>query len=148
MTVSRPFHVQLYCASSAQSEDSGSNFDYQGAMLTRAIPPQGMGFFGCSFEQWMHKMLQRPGVYAEGDGSWSWTAQEKNERGAPVWRMEGMIYDRDGKVFYVDVQGQCTADAWRDMVEALQARDERLSICLAELGVWVSASGFEQWLAI
>lgn len=149
MSVSRPFHVQLYCAAVAASAHEGSNLDYGGASLTRALPPPRTGFFGCSFEAWMQQMLARSGVYAEGDGSWSWTSTDKNERNAPAWRMEGMIYDRDGRLFYVDVQGQCTLAAWQDLVGALDIPPQSsLAICVAELGAWITPSGFEAWLSM
>ncbi len=95
----------------------------------------------------MQGLLRHKGVYAEGDGSWSWTADAKNERQRPLWRIEGMIYDRDEKVFYVDMQGQCTLEPWKILIDTLQVpQGSRLAICIAELGAWVDPPGFERWL--
>ncbi len=146
LMISSEFHVQLYCVDGSY-HPIGTSIDYNGLPLQRSNPPAQLSFFNRSFEQVLERLLQLPGVYAEWDGSWSWTASEKNERGLPAWRIEGMIYDRDAKVFYVDMQGRCTSQAWDTIISALEIPEERsLAICLATLGAWVDRESFEIWI--
>ncbi len=146
MNVSPDFHVQLYCHPKSTPQEIGE-ITYQGRKLRQAVQPTKTGFFECSFESLMAQMLKWSGVYAEWDGSWSWTATEKNEAGRPAWRLEGMMYDRDEHVFYIEMQGQCTLSAWRTIVDALQlSAEQQLGICLTKQGCWVEPASFEEWL--
>ncbi len=149
MIVSPPFHLQLYYASESIESASASEATVVlsgKALRTYASPPQ-FGFFPTSFESLISTMTSWSGVFAEWDGSWGWVASEKDEHRRPLWRLDGMIYDRDQKVFYIELQGQCTLDAWRLFLAALGVTDtNRLAICWTHEGLWLNQNSFETWL--
>ena len=148
MSVSQPFHVQLYCAVAEVGLVSNNMvFEHGGELLQQTEPPRKPGFFRHSFEQFMDITTAWSGVYAEGDGSWSWVAGEKNARREPLWKVEGMIYDRADRIFYVELQGQIDNTAWPKLIEALGVwHEDRILICLTKQGVWVEAESFASWL--
>lgn len=141
------FHLQIYAGrdDDPPRADAASS-TYGGRTIPCGRPPQSPGFFACSFEQWLAGLRRFGPVYAEGDGSWSWVASEK-VNGRPAWRLEGMIYDRGGAVFYVDVQGYCPPEAWQDFLSLLSLPPGgRPALCLAEYGTWVEADDFLEYL--
>ena len=150
MPISRPFHIQLYCGDEADPQppaDAAEPFEYEGLAIPRGRPVPEPGYFACSFEQWMETLHSWPNTYSEGDGSWSWVADELDDRRQPTWRLEGMVYDRGGRVFYVEAQGSCTPAAWWQFIAALPVPpDKRLAICLAKFGVWVEQDDFGEWI--
>ena len=151
MSISRPFHVQLLCGDTADPPPAAAaddRFIYQDLPIRRGRPAPQPGFFDCSFEQLMEAMHQLPNFYYEGDGSWSWTAEQLDSRRRPLWRLEGMVYDRDGHVFYVGTQGVCSPAAWQVLTSQLVVPEgKRLAVCLTQQGVWIEADEFHRWLS-
>jgi len=76
-----------------------------------------------SFESLAVALGCMPGMYFEMDGSFVWV----DHRSKPVGQMDGMVYDRDGCLEYVEIKGNCTPDQW-------------LTLCRAVCGVPISQS--------
>jgi hypothetical protein len=76
--------------------------------------------FPCSFEEFAERVGRFERMVFEPDGSFVWVASA----GEPSWQLDGMVYDRNGRVWYVDLKGTCP--------------DKRLDQLLAVLG-WPQA---------
>jgi hypothetical protein len=68
------------------------------------VPPDGG--FPCSFEEFAERVGRFERLYFEPDGSFVWVAS----KGEPSWQLDGMVYDRDGRVWYVDLKGTCPTE--------------------------------------
>lgn len=71
-----------------------------------------------SFEAMVDAMSNWPGMFVEMDGSFVWSILEPGSRR----QIDGMIYDRNGAIEYVELKGDLTADAWHRLLETLLGR--------------------------
>ncbi|XZE52499.1 hypothetical protein SH139x_004195 [Planctomycetaceae bacterium SH139] len=61
------------------------------------------------FETLAERLSALPKMYFEMDGSWVWTGQQQGHR----WQLDGMLYDANGKVQYIDLKGSCPLQQWK-----------------------------------
>ena len=71
-----------------------------------------------SFESFAKTLENIVGMHFEMDGSFVWVDHET----APASQMDGMVYDRQDQLAYVEIKGACNAKQW-------------LTICLAACGL-------------
>jgi|GEM_PF-841586 len=71
-----------------------------------------------SFESFAKTLENLVGMSFEMDGSFVWVDHDS----APASQMDGMVYDRENKLAYVEIKGKCNAKQW-------------LTICLAACGL-------------
>jgi len=71
-----------------------------------------------SFESFAKTLENIAGMYFEMDGSFVWVDHDA----APASQMDGMVYDRQDKLAYVEIKGACNVKQW-------------LTICLAACGL-------------
>ncbi len=77
-----------------------------------------------SFESLAEVLGSLPGMYFEMDGSFVWVDHETE----PASQMDGMVYDRQDKLAYVEIKGECSVKQWR-------------TLCLAVCGLAVPVNG-------
>ena len=68
-----------------------------------------------SFESLAEILERMPGMFFEMDGSFVWV----DHTCTPVSQMDGMVYDRQGKLEYVEVKGACNAYQWQSLCQAV-----------------------------
>lgn len=68
-----------------------------------------------SFESLAEKLGSMPGMVFEMDGSFVWVDHDFT----PASQMDGMVYDRQGKLEYVEIKGTCNAQQWHMLCEAV-----------------------------
>lgn len=68
-----------------------------------------------SFESFAEKLGSMPGMVFEMDGSFVWVDHDFT----PASQMDGMVYDRLGKLEYVEIKGTCNAQQWHTLCEAV-----------------------------
>lgn len=59
-----------------------------------------------TFEEAYAALEQLPGVYLELDGSFFWLTPDE-----PRGRIQGNLFDRDGRLLYVDLKADCSAES-------------------------------------
>lgn len=117
-----------------------------------------------SFEGLVEAMQGLPGMYFEMDGSFVWVDHASN----PAKQMDAMVYDRDGRLAYVEVKGDCSPYQWLLLCHAMcmlqvepserlskpsegspswATLDNLLRIHEVSLGSWVTASHIAGLLA-
>jgi len=75
-----------------------------GEVTSLDVRPDELGRgFERTFEDVAEILSQIDRLYFEPDGSFVWVAPV----GEPRWQLDGVVYDRDGCVLYVDVKGTC-----------------------------------------
>ena len=68
-----------------------------------------------SFESLAEKLGSLPGMFFEMDGSFVWVDHDFT----PASQMDGMVYDRQGKLEYVEIKGACNAQQWHTLCQAV-----------------------------
>ncbi len=68
-----------------------------------------------SFESFAEKLGNMPGMVFEMDGSFVWVDHDFT----PVSQMDGMVYDRLGKLEYVEIKGACNAQQWHTLCQVV-----------------------------
>lgn len=71
--------------------------------------------FPVSFEAYADALRDWPGMYFEMDGSFVWAVDAEPMR----LQVDGMIYDRDGAIEYVELKGEWTPEAWYRLLSPL-----------------------------
>ena len=68
-----------------------------------------------SFESLAEILGNIPGMFFELDGSFVWV----DHADTPPSQMDGMVYDRLGKLAYIEVKGACNARQWLTLCRAV-----------------------------
>jgi hypothetical protein len=68
-----------------------------------------------SFEGLVEAIGSLPGMYFEMDGSLVWVDHYSN----PPAQMDAMVYDRDGRIQYIEVKGDFNERQWRGLCQAV-----------------------------
>ena len=103
-----------------------------------------------SFEGLVDALSDLPGMCFEMDGSFVWVDQKTSPHG----QMDAMVYDRDGKLEYVEVKGPCSPAQWQSLclsicghetVDGDEANFNRLidpiiRVHQTQIGEWTTAS--------
>lgn len=97
------FHVTLHARPSEPLEHGF--FDRAGQRYTALrVPPALVCVpFAVTFEQAAEALGRLPRMFVEPDGSFVWVSS----RQAAAWQVDGVLYDRDQRLLYVDLQGRC-----------------------------------------
>lgn len=67
-----------------------------------------------SFEQASERLQQLERLYFEPDGSFTWVVAERIGH-----QIDGMLYDANGQLQYVELKGDCSLTDWRTLVAAI-----------------------------
>lgn len=64
-----------------------------------------------SFESLAETLMNIPGMFFEMDGSFVWVDHDVK----PTKQMDGMVYDRQGKLAYIEIKGACSERQWHTL---------------------------------
>ncbi|TWU23058.1 hypothetical protein Pla52o_25920 [Novipirellula galeiformis] len=65
-----------------------------------------------TFEQAASRLESLPKLFFELDGSFVWSPDRSQQ-------IDGMLYDAQDQIQYVDLQGQCSLESWRKLITAI-----------------------------
>ncbi len=71
--------------------------------------------FELSFELFCDAIASWPGMFVEPDGSLVWVIAQPPQG----LQLDGMIYDREGCIEYVELKGNCDPSHWHQLCQAL-----------------------------
>lgn len=100
--------------------------------------------FSVTLESFADRVSKWQGLYFEMDGSFVWAVREA---GALVGQIDGMIYDREESIEYLDLKGAAPLSAWERLLKVLTPADssvqlEHLRIFHVPTGVYWSWAQF------
>ena len=72
--------------------------------------------FPVSFEEACDSLSALPRLFIEPDGSFVWVSAVDV---APPWQLDGLLFDRAGRLLYVEVKGNCPAVMFKQLVAAV-----------------------------
>ena len=91
-----------------------------------------------SWEETMARMEQLPRLYPEPDGSFVWAT--------PEGKLSGVLYDREGRMCYAELFGECSWETVEAFLGACGAPAERFVFQLSAEGVNFDDSTFKEFL--
>lgn len=106
------------------------------APITSQILP-----FEITFEEAADKLAALPRMFVEPDGSFVWTGDDECGR----WQVDGNLYDRAGRLLYVDLAGNCPQAQFDHLVAALGWPATPIAFHLRREGVWLAEPVFRGW---
>jgi hypothetical protein len=97
----------------------------------------------CSFETAVARLSQLARIYCEADGSFVWVSSH----GEQAWQVDGNLYDRNGRLLFVDLKGTCPSDEFDRFLAALGWPETQLVFQLTREAVFLDEAAFRRHAA-
>lgn len=138
---STPFHVTIH-ARAAEVAPAGlialAGHDYP----TLDVPAAALSApFDRSFEAVGEALTGLDRMYLEPDGSFVWVSSA----GEPPWQLDGVLYDRAGRLLYVELKGRCPHGPFEQLLAALGWPDTLVMFQLVREAVFLDESCFRRY---
>ena len=99
------------------------------------------GSLGVSFEDAAESLSGLARLYFEPDGSFVWVGDEG--RGGSSWQFDGVLYDRAGRLQYVELKGDGPLAAWQQLRAVLGPPGELIVAHFVHEGLFLD---LDEWL--
>lgn len=91
-----------------------------------------------SFDEALVRLEQLPGCAMEPDGALLWTGERQR------WQIDGNLYDRGGRVVFLQAAGCCPPDVFDILLECLGWPDEPLMMEPVRASVFLGEAVFRE----
>ncbi|MBX3411890.1 MAG: hypothetical protein KF708_04170 [Pirellulales bacterium] len=98
----------------------------------------------CSFEEATDALSRLPRMYCEPDGSFVWVSPQSE----PCWQVDGNLYDRDGRLLFVDLKGTCPAVHFDELLRAFGWPETQVVFQLVREAVFVDEAEFRRLASV
>ena len=138
---SRDFHITIHTRPAEATE--GEVVELGGEKFrTLYVPPAALGTqFAVSFEAASAALASLKRMFLEPDGSFVWVSAAEDR----PWQLDGVLYDRDGRLLYVDLKGAATADDLDRLLAALGWPQTPVMFQLAREAVFLDEPEFRRF---
>lgn len=95
-----------------------------------------------SFEELNRRLSEKPRLHFELDGSFVWRCEAADDAtDSPAWQVDGMVYDRNGRVELVELKGNFDRAAWLYLTSNLGFEElDQLPVQFLSSGEWTTAA--------
>jgi hypothetical protein len=111
-------------------------------MPTFHVILQALGDWPCSFEEAVAALEALPRMFIELDGSFVWRSPDE----AQPWQLDGCLFDRAGRLQYVELKGTCSRARFAEFLACLNAHSTELNVQLVREAESIPLADFEQRL--
>ena len=133
------FHASIHARSSTARE--GEPIQIAGsAVHPLNVTPGDMPLMAASFEQAFEVLNVLPRMLIEPDGSFVWRSSTDD----PSWQVDGVLYDRSGRLIYVELNGHCLAENFDQLLVACGWPDNSLMFQLNRHAVFLNEEDFRR----
>lgn len=109
------FHISIHARRADLTEGQEVELD-RGVFRALAVPQAALATpFQISFEEAGAALAKLDRMFFEPDGSFVWTSP----RGQAAWQVDGNLFDRNGRLLFVDLKGSCPSEQFDRLLEAL-----------------------------
>jgi hypothetical protein len=98
----------------------------------------------CSFEAALARLGELERMYSEPDGSFVWTSPHAEH----PWQVDGNLFDRDGRLLFVDLKGTCPAEPFDRFLQALGWPETKLMFQLTREAVFLGEAEFRRFAEV
>lgn len=135
------FHVTIHAMPEAAKPGVSVELS-GGAFATLDVPPAALSTpFGISFEEAAERLGRLPRSCIEPDGSFFYASAQ----GQPPWQVEGNLFDRNGRLLFVDLKGDCPPEEFDRLLTALGWPETALAFQLVREAVLLDEAEFRRW---
>ncbi len=96
--------------------------------------------FACSFEQAAAALAELPRMFIEPDGSFVWVSASADQ----PWQVDGVLYDRDGRLLFVEMKGTCPSEQFDRILAACGWPATSVMLQLTRRAVFVDEPTFRK----
>lgn len=96
--------------------------------------------YSISFERVFQRLSGMHRMFLELDGSFVWTGRSDGRD----WQVEGSLLDRDGRLLFVEVWGQCPSAAFDEFLTELGWPDTPVMIQLVRHAIYIDETDFRR----
>lgn len=138
------YSFQIAIHARPPSAANGELVDIAGQQYrTLTLQPEMLGAgLQVSFEETTDALAALPRMFVEPDGSFVWVSAEW-----PTWQLDGCLYDRGGKLLYVDLKGTCPREEFDQLLSTLGWPDSPLIFQLVRQAVFLDEAEFRRFAA-
>jgi hypothetical protein len=136
------FRVSIH----ARPEDCtpGEPIELAGRRLTvLTLAPERLGAttFTRSFEQVTAELARLERLYVEPDGSFVWVSSQQDH----LWQLDGVVYDHQDRVRFIDVGGSCPANQFDRLLAVLDWPRVPVMFQLTQAAVLLDEAEFRRY---
>jgi len=120
-----------------------SEIELNGQKFRTLLVPQNLlaSPLPLSFEGAAESLTKLPRMFVEPDGSFVWTSSQ----GQPNWQIDGNLFDREGRLLFVDLKGSCPADELSNLLSCFGAPATPMMFQLLREAVFVGEAEFRRY---
>ena len=135
------FETVVHAAPSSAGEYAGSwqAFDTLDIDPTSLTQP-----FEVTFEQVGERLSRVERMFFEPDGYFVWSGDTAEGR---RWQVDGVVYDRNDRLFYVEMRGTCPAAEFAQLIGAFGSPPGDLIFQIPQAAVYLDMANFLQYAA-
>jgi len=104
-------------------------------------PPENARPLPVTFDRATAALQQLERLFIEPDGSFVWTSPQ----GPPKWQIDGNLFDRDGRLLFVDLKGSCPSDELDNLLNCFGAPVSDLMFQLLREAVFLDEAEFRRF---
>lgn len=123
----------------------GPTIEISGRKLTTLSVPHDARSqpFGIAFEEVVSRLNQLERMFSEPDGSFVWASPHDG----PRWQVDGNVFDRNGRLLFVDLKGTSPAEEFDRLLSALGWPQTPVIFQLVREAVFLDETEFRRWAA-
>jgi hypothetical protein len=131
---------------------------------TLAVPHEALSQpFGIAFEEVVNRLNGLERMFSEPDGSFVWTSPAGSGRVSPrlasrlgetrlrddppAWQVDGNLFDRGGRLLFVDLKGTCPAEEFDRLLAAFGWPETPVVFQLVREAAFLDELEFRRWAA-
>ncbi len=109
------FHITLHARPPGTWSHRSLVLDGVETTTLDILPPRLDCPLPVSFEEALSVLSALPRLFIEPDGSFVWVSARGAAR---PWQIDGMLYDRGGRLLYVELKGHCPVVVFAELLAA------------------------------
>jgi len=112
---------------------------------TLRMPTEGLvAPFEVTFEAVSAAIEKFPGLFTEPDGAFVW----RSPPGAEDWKLDGVLYDRNDRMLYVELKGTCSGAVLERFLTTLGWPAQQVVIQMAREGLLLEFAEFRSLIGV
>jgi hypothetical protein len=135
------FQAVIHARPKATASDPPEPVDGHVCQPLRVHPEMLQVPLPVSFEQAAIELAALPRMFVEPDGSLVWVGADGDE----TWQVDGVLYDRNGRLLYVELKGSCPRNEFDRLLRTFGWPKTPLMFQLVDKAVYLIESDFRRW---
>jgi len=137
------FHISIHARLAEIVESQEVQLD-RGVFRALVVPHAALATpFRIGFEEAGEALAKLERMFFEPDGSLVWTSPS----GEAAWQVDGNLFDRNGRLLFVDLKGTCPSDQLDRLLSAIGWPATPIMFQLVRQAVFLNEAEFRRYAA-